>query len=135
MLVDLALRILHHTREGVDNVPASTLTKVRTKVERSKEHLGFRRVISIFEESNLFDEDPSFYSRLVELSTLRNRVHISNRKKMEPLNEGVLFRSGAKVEAEKLCEELVRKCAKDFSRGRYFTFVEPLHFPWDAHCD
>ncbi len=135
VLVDLALRILQHTREGVDSLPPSKLAAIRRKVERSQEHLGFRRVISIFEEFNLFNEDPSFYSRLVELSKLRNRVHISNRKRMEPLNEGQLFRGAAKLEAEKLCEELVRKFAKDFSRGRYFTYVEPLGFPWDAHCD
>jgi hypothetical protein len=135
VLVDLALRILQHTREGVDNLPPAKLAAVRKKVERSKEHLAFRRVISIFEESNVFNEDPSFYSRLVELSQLRNRIHISNRKRMEPLNEGALFRNQAKVEAERLCEELVRKLAADFSRGKYFTYVEPFRFPWDSHCD
>jgi hypothetical protein len=64
VLVDLALRILQHTREGVSGLPHSKLAKVRKKVEKSKEHLGFRRVISIFAESNVFDEDPAFYARL-----------------------------------------------------------------------
>ena len=135
LLVDLALRILQHTREGVDSLPPSTLADIRKKLERSKKDLRFRLVITVFEQSNVFNEDPSFYSRLVELSKLRNRVHISNRKRVEPLNEGALFRDKAKVDAERLCEELVRKLASDFSRGKYFTYVEPFRFPWDAHCD
>jgi hypothetical protein len=89
VLEDLALRILQHSREGIPSLPPSKLAKVRKKVEKSKEHLGFRRVISIFAESNVFDEDPAFYARLVELSTLRNRVHISNRKHMEPADKGI----------------------------------------------
>jgi hypothetical protein len=55
VLVDLALRILQHTREGVPSLPPSKLAKVRRKVEKSKEHLGFRRVISIFADSDVFD--------------------------------------------------------------------------------
>jgi hypothetical protein len=133
VLVDLALRILQHTREGVPSLPSSTLAKVRKKVEKSQEHLGFRRVISIFAESDVFDEDPDFYSRLVELSTLRNRAHISNRKHIEPLDEGDLFLEGAKIESEKLCEELARKCASTFARGPHITYVKPFRFPWVAH--
>jgi hypothetical protein len=133
VLVDLALRILQHTRGGVPSIPPSKLAKVRKKVEKSKEHLGFRRVISIFAESNVFDADPSFYSRLVELSTLRNRVHISNRKRLEPADEGDLFLEGAKLDAEKLCEELVRKCASSFARGPHIKYVKPLRFQWTSH--
>lgn len=36
--------------------------------------------------------------------------------------------------AEALCEELVRKCARHFSRGQYFTYVKPFRFPWVSHC-
>lgn len=133
VLVDLALRILQHTREGVPSLPPSKLAKVRKKVEKSKDHLGFRRVISIFAESNTFDEEPEFYSRLVQLSTVRNRVHISNRKHMEPLDEVDLFLEGAKVDAESLCEELVKKCASTFARGPHIKYVKPLRFPWQAH--
>lgn len=132
--MDLALRILQHNREGVPSLAPSKLAKVRKKIEKSKEHLGFRRVISIFSESNVFDADPAFYSRLVELSTLRNRVHTSNRKRMEPLDEGDLFLDDAKIEAEKLCEELVRKCASSFARGPHIKYVKPLRFPWAPHC-
>ena len=135
VLVDLALRILQHTREGVPALAPTNLAKVRKKVEKSKEHLGFRRVISIFAESNVFDEEPEFYSRLVELSTLRNRVHISNRKHMEPADEGDLFLEGAKIQAESLCEELIRKCASTFARGPHITYVKPFRFPWQAHCE
>ena len=78
MLVDLALRILLHTREGVDNLPPAKLAVVRKKVERSKKDLGFRRVISIFAESNVFDEDPAFYSRLVELLICAQSAHVSS---------------------------------------------------------
>jgi hypothetical protein len=135
LLVDLALRILQHTREGVGSLPSAKLDAIRKKVERSKKDLRFRLLITIFEQSNVFDEDPAFYSRLVELSKLRNRVHISNRKRMEPLHERALFRHQAKVEAERLCEELIRKMAADFSRGKHFTYVEPFRLPWDAHSD
>jgi hypothetical protein len=83
------LRILQHTREGVPALPPSTFAKVRKQVEKSQDHLGFRRVISIFVESNVFDHDPEFYARLVEISMLRNKVHISNRKRIEPLDEGL----------------------------------------------
>ena len=131
--MDLALRILQHTREGVPSIPPSKLAKVRKKVEKSQDHLGFRRVISIFAETNIFEEEPEFYSRLVELSQLRNRVHISNRKHMEPADEGDLFLEEAKVDAEKLCEELVRKCASSFARGPHIKYVKPLRFPWEAH--
>lgn len=135
VLVDLALRMLLNTREGVDSLPPATLVKVRKQVEKSRDRLTFRRLISILAKSNVFNEDPSFYARLVELSKLRNRVHISNRTRMEPLNEGVLFRDHVKVNAERLCEELVRKMVTDFSRGKYFTYVEPFRFPWDALSD
>jgi hypothetical protein len=135
VLVDLALRILQHTREGVPSLTPEKLAKVRKRVEKSQEHLGFRRVISIFAESDVFNADPEFYSRLVELSTLRNRVHISNRKHMEPADEGDLFLEGAKVEAERLCEELVRKCASTFARGPHIKYVKPLRFPWAAHSE
>lgn len=135
VLVDLALRILLHTREGVGSLPSSTLAAVREKVERSHDHLAFRRVITIFADADLFDEDPAFYARLVELSQLRNRVHISNTKRMEPRSEVVVFRDAARLQAEGVCEELVRKCSTDFSRGPYFTYVEPLRFPWNTHHD
>jgi hypothetical protein len=133
VLVDLALRILQHTREGVPALTPANLAKLRKKADKSQDHLGFRRVISIFAESDAFDTDPEFYSRLVELSTLRNRVHISNRKRMQPLDEGELFLEGAKIEAEKLCEELVRNCASSFARGPHIKYVKPLRFPWASH--
>lgn len=135
VLVDLALRILHHTREGVANIPAPTLALMRGKVERSKKHLTFRRVISVCEESNVFDEDPTFYARLVELATRRNRVHISNRKGMAPADEKDLFLEQARIDAETICEELVRKCASKFTRGSEFNYVHRFRFPWAAHCD
>jgi len=133
VLVDLALRILQHTREGVPALTPEKLAKVRKKVDKSQEHLGFRRVISIFAETNVFDEEPQFYERLVNLSTLRNRVHISNRKHMEPADEGVLFLEATKVEAEQLCEELVRNCAATFARGPHIKYVRPFWFPWASH--
>lgn len=70
-------------------------------------NLGFRRVNSIFAESSPFDEGPVFFARLVELSTLRNRLHVSNRNHIEPADEGDIFLDDAKIEAEKLCEEPV----------------------------
>lgn len=135
LLVDLALRTVLHSKNGVPNLPAPTLLVVRQKVEKSKKSLPFRRLITIFQESNVFDEDPRFYARLVELTRLRNRVHISNRKHIEPADEGDLFREQARIYAETICEELVRKCATRFTRGPSFTYVRPFWFPWAAHCD
>jgi len=86
-------------------------------------------VISIFAESNFFDEDTAFYPRLVELSQLRNRMNISNPKHMEPADEGDLFLERAKIEAEQPSEELVRQCASDFPREPSFRYVQPFRFP------
>jgi hypothetical protein len=135
VLVDLALRTLLQFKEGVPNIPPATLLVLRAKVEKSKQKLTFRRLISILEQSNVFDEEPSFYARLVELATRRNRVHISNRGGMAPADEGDLFLEQTRIDAEMICEELVKTCAARFTRGKYFTYVKPFRFPWAPHCD
>lgn len=133
VLYDLAWRIARAQREKVGSISLPSARAIRTKVERAQGHLTFRRLITILGESNVFDKDAAFYDNLHGLAERRNRLHISNEKGLAPRDEHLLFVDEIKVEAEHICEELVRICETRFSRGEEFKYVQPFWFPWSPH--
>ncbi len=135
LLYDFLLRVRRNTIEGVEGLDEDIVQMIRTS-DYNLSQLG--ALISIAEQSDLFNEpDSKFYSRLVELSHLRNRVHIQNIWRNEPLVEREAFTDRRKVSAERCLEKVVVTLSQKYPRPSHVRayLTANLSFPWDKHLE
>ena len=124
---DLFFKIENYFREGVSNIPAGMIFDVRCRTYNK-----FDTQICLCEKYDIFDSiATNFYTALKELQKLRNRIHIQNNKKYMPLDERYAFNEYRKESAEKICEYILKKMNKKFSRSLFFNdYVGQFEIPW-----
>lgn len=128
ILYDFHLRIRANRHEGITNLHDDVIAYIR-----GKNIDEFEKYIASARKHNLFDrQSESFYKKLDELRLVRNRIHIQNKKFLEPRDENLVFREEAKVLAEKCIEVVTGVMNKKYGRPMQ-TYVDQLSFPWDEH--
>jgi len=135
LLYDFLLRVRRNTREGVDGLDEDIMQRIRTSDYNLNQ---FGALIAIAEENDLFNEpDSKFYSRLVELSHLRNRLHIQNIWRNEPLAEREAFTERRKISAERCLEKVAVTLSQKYPRPKHVRayLTTNLSFPWDRHLE
>jgi len=133
LLYDFLLRVRRNIREGVDGLDEDIMTMIRTSDYNLSQ---FGALIAIAEKNDLFNErDSKFYSRLIELSHLRNRVHIQNIHKNEPLAEMEAFTDRRKISAERCLEKVAFTLSSKYPRPDHVRkyLLTNLSFPWEKH--
>jgi hypothetical protein len=133
LLYDFLARVRKNTSEGVQGLDEEILCKIRAS-NYNLHQLG--ALITLAEESDLFDEsDSKFYFRLKELSHLRNRLHIQNIWKNQPLVEREAFTARRLLSAERCLEKVATTLSAKHPRPEYIRayLITDLHFPWDRH--
>ncbi len=126
ILYDLIVtRIQSFTREGVENIPESTLEYIR---DRSIDKFG-----TIIDQCRKHDllKSPLIYDQLTILSRARNRIHIQNDKNQDPQDECSLFTTEFLSTTECTVELLVRKMLELYPRVH--NHVDEFEFPWEPH--
>lgn len=125
---DLHTRIKTFTREGVENIIASSIAYIRTQ----KKVDDFGKYIASAKKHGLIEPpDDKLYDDLDELRKLRNRIHIQNAKNYPPRNEYDAFTSDKKLQAEKAVEKTLRAMAKKYARK--LNYVDGFNLPWEPH--
>lgn len=125
---DLHTRIKTFTREGVENIIASSIAYIRTQ----KKIDDFGKYIASAKKHGLIEpSDHALYGDLDTLRKLRNRIHIQNTKNYPPRNESDAFSIDKKLLAEKAVEKTFRIMAKKYTRD--LDYVENFNLPWEAH--
>jgi hypothetical protein len=123
---DLHKRIKTFTREGVENIIASSIEYIRTRKKMDDLEKYIAKKHGLIEPSN-----DKLYDDLDELRKLRNRIHIQNTKDYPPRNEYDAFTSDKKLLAEKAVEKTFRVMATKYARK--LDYVENFNLPWEPH--
>jgi preprotein translocase subunit SecA len=125
---DLHTRIKTFTREGVENIIASSIEYIRTR----KKMDDLEKYIASAKKHGLIELlDHKLYDDLDELRKLRNRIHIQNTKNYPPRNEYDAFTSDKKLLAEKAVERTFRVMANKYARK--LDYVDSFSLPWEPH--
>lgn len=135
LLYDFLLRVRRNTIEGVEGLEEDIMQMIRSSDYNLSQ---FGALITIAEQSDLFNEpDSKFYSRLVELSHLRNRIHIQNIWRNEPFAERLAFTERRKISAERCLEKVVTTLSQKHPRPAHVRayLTTNLHFPWAKHFE
>lgn len=130
ILYDFYHRAKFHTREGVANIRIEILTYIRSEKGLSK----FGRYIATAKKHDLFaGMGSNFYDDLIELSKIRNRIHIQNDKNEFEPDDKSAFNSTRKRLAEQSLERVMRIMAERHPRGdKIRGHVADFHLPWPA---
>jgi hypothetical protein len=125
---DLHTRIKTFTREGVENIIASSIAYIRTQ-----KHIDdFGKYIASAKKNGLIEpSNDKLYDDLDELRKLRNRIHIQNTKNYPPRNERDAFTEDKKLLAEKAVEKTLRVMAVKYART--LDYVDKFNLPWEPH--
>jgi hypothetical protein len=131
-LDDLFYKIRGYTREGVPNLSADTVAKVRTNTSSYRK---FKTQIKCAKNHDFFDVAGSnFYTVLDELRKIRNRMHIQNNYRDTPFGENEVFTERRLIQAEKVCEHTLAKMSEKFPRSPYNRgYVDDFILPWNSH--
>lgn len=135
LIYDFLSRVRKNTLEGVEGLDKDIMQMIRGSDYNLNQ---FGALISIAEQSDLFDEpDSIFYSRLIELSHLRNRIHIQNTWRNQPLSERLAFTERRKISAERCLEKVAFTLSLKYPRPSHVRAYlgTSLHFPWNKHRD
>lgn len=130
LLHDLFFRIVNYTNEGIKNVAAETLKKIRKKkIDQLETYIASAK------KYNLLDAiGTALYQQLDSLRKLRNRIHIQNTKQYHPLDENRAFTMMQQRIAEEVLEKILRFSSEKYQRpGHAKGFVEDFELPWDEH--
>ncbi len=126
MLYDLInLRIQSFTREGIQNIEAETLSRIRSLTANK-----FTVVIVQCKKHDLLQHVP-IYEDLKELASIRNRLHIQNDKNHSPRDEAEIFTLESIMLAEKSVELIIRQLLALYPREHHC--VGPFVLPWNPH--
>jgi hypothetical protein len=125
---DLHKRIKTFTREGVENIIASSIEYIRTrkKMDDLEKYIASAKKHGLIEPST-----DKLYDDLDELRKLRNRIHIQNTKDYPPRNERDAYTADKKLLAEKAVEKVFRVMAKKYARK--LDHVDNFTLPWEPH--
>jgi hypothetical protein len=129
VLHDFYHRIKYHTFEGVINVP-----KIVIEYIKNKEIDKLDKYIQHAKSNDFFDaKDTKFYSVLDSLRKIRNRIHIQNEKKSDPVDENKLFTERVKIASEKCTELVLKTMSRKYYRDESLHNVEDLLLPWNEY--
>lgn len=125
---DLHQRIKTFTREGVENIIASSIAYIRKQkgIDDFGKYIASAKKHSLIEATN-----DKLYGDLDELRKLRNRIHIQNTKSYPPRNERDAFTPAKKLLAERAVEKTFRVMAAKYARE--LDYVENFSLPWEPH--
>jgi hypothetical protein len=95
----------------------------------------FEHYITQIEKYDLFElKDTNFYNAIRSLSKKRNRIHIQNDKRDEPLDESNIFNDKLKILSEKVLEKILFAMSNKYPRrNEYHKYVKDFILPWDQH--
>jgi hypothetical protein len=125
---DLHTRIKTFTREGVENVIASSIAYIRS--QKNIDDFG-KYIASAKKHSLIEPSGDKLYDDLDELRKLRNRIHIQNTRNYLPRNEYDAFSADKKLLAEKAVEKTFRVMTKKYARK--LDYVDNFNLPWEPH--
>ena len=130
LLHDLFFRIVNYTNEGIKNIAAETLKKIRNKKIDQLE-----AYVSSAKKYNLLDAiGTGLYQHLDSLRKLRNRIHIQNTKNYHPRDENRAFTMAQQRIAEEVLERMLKLSSEKYQRPDHAQgFVDDFELPWDEH--
>jgi hypothetical protein len=127
LLHDFLHRVKGSIREGVANLSREVISAIR-----GKQFDQFEHYIAQARKHDLFDsKSKNLYETMDSLRKKRNRIHIQNTLRYDPIYECNAFAEKDKIGSEKVLEKLLYILSEKYPRG--MCSVEEFHLPWERH--
>jgi|GEM_PF-2161672 len=130
---DFLTRTQGHTKEKIPNVSAEDVASIKN-TELPRSFLNFSELMKKYEF--LGEENLSIYSELRNLVNVRNRIHIQNLKKNEPIHEDNLWDISLVKHFGKLFKEIFLHICKNYPRaqawGKPYEVLPDFPEPWNT---
>lgn len=127
ILCDFHSRIRSLVVEGVPSLAERVVDAIRKKqIDDFKKYVQSARKNDLLHEGN-----STLYDELEELTTVRNRIHIQNKKGELHSDEIQVFTDARRIRAERTLERLMKNMMTHHARGEGMHYVQDFVIPWE----